>query len=198
MRHVLFIIPLVLFACARAPVSDGWTTLIDGARGLENFDRVGDARWRAEGGAIVGDGGTWHSFLVSRRAYGDFQLRAEFRAQRNTNSGIHVRAQDPANVTPKNSYEVNIFDRAPAPEFGTGSIVGFAKVNSLHTAADRWSTYVITAKGATITAELNGVRTVELRDSTFARGYIALQWGVLPKDVPGGRIEWRKVRIREF
>ena len=33
----------------------GWETLVDGDKGLENFSRVGDANWRAEGGAIVAD-----------------------------------------------------------------------------------------------------------------------------------------------
>ena len=30
-----------------------WVNLIDGEKGLDNFNRVGDANWRAEGGAIV-------------------------------------------------------------------------------------------------------------------------------------------------
>ena len=35
----------------------GWATLIDGATGLDNWNRVGDANWRAEDGAIVADKG---------------------------------------------------------------------------------------------------------------------------------------------
>src|SRR5262249_57175413 len=31
----------------------GWVTLIDGATGLDNWNRVGDANWRAENGPIV-------------------------------------------------------------------------------------------------------------------------------------------------
>jgi len=43
----------------------GWITLIDGAKGLENWNRVGDANWRAEDGAIVADKGKG-GFLVSK------------------------------------------------------------------------------------------------------------------------------------
>lgn len=45
--------------------SGGWVTLIDGATGLDNWNRVGDANWRAEDGAIVADKGKG-GFLVSK------------------------------------------------------------------------------------------------------------------------------------
>jgi hypothetical protein len=44
----------------------------------------------------------------------------------------------------------------------------------------KWNTYVITARGPTITVELNGVKTVELQDSKFASGPVALQYGSTP------------------
>ena len=34
---------------------EGWVTLIDGTTGLDNWNRIGDANWRAEDGAIVAD-----------------------------------------------------------------------------------------------------------------------------------------------
>jgi 3-keto-disaccharide hydrolase len=49
---------LLLAGCSsmQSPeLSTGWTTLIDGGSGLEHFDRVGDANWRSEDGAIVAD-----------------------------------------------------------------------------------------------------------------------------------------------
>ena len=44
----------------------GWTTLIDGEKGLENFTRIGGANWRAEGGAIVADKITDTSYQIGR------------------------------------------------------------------------------------------------------------------------------------
>ena len=64
---------LALAACAgmHGAGSGGWETLIDGERGLENFDRVGDADWHAADGAIVADRkeGKASAFLVTKKSY---------------------------------------------------------------------------------------------------------------------------------
>ena len=64
---------------------DGWTVLFDG-KSLDNFNKIGDANWRIEDGAVVADKG--NGFLVTKNSYGDFQLRAEFWADEDANSGI--------------------------------------------------------------------------------------------------------------
>lgn len=46
----LLAITLTLLGCASLPGQSGWTTLVDGGSGLENFDRVGDANWRWKAG----------------------------------------------------------------------------------------------------------------------------------------------------
>ena len=89
----------------------GWTTLIDGDKGLENFTRVGGANWRAEDGAIVADKITDTGYLLTKQSYRDFVIRAEFWAETNTNSGIFIRITTPPKVTATESYEVNIYDR---------------------------------------------------------------------------------------
>ena len=117
-----FAFALGLAGCASMDGGPGWVTLIDGEKGLENFDRIGDANWRAEGGAIVADRAKQTSHLVTRNSYRDFQLRAEFWAEHTTNSGIFIRAQDPKEITAKNSYEVNIYDsREAGLDYGTGA-----------------------------------------------------------------------------
>jgi hypothetical protein len=188
----VLIVALGAPGCTQPPMRPGWVTLIDGDKGLQNFTRFGDANWRAENGAIVADGGSGNSYLLTRNAYSDFELTVEFWADRTTNSGIHLRVQEPANVTDRNSYEVNIFDRSPSPAYATGSIVSFARVIGSPKAGGRWNTYEITAKGGRIVLVLNGVRTAELTGAAFTRGPIALQYHA----EPGGAIKWRKVRIR--
>jgi Domain of Unknown Function (DUF1080) len=175
--------------------SAGWTTLIDGAKGLENWDRVGDANWRAEDGAIVADKGKG-GFLVSKNSYKDLQIRAEFWADHTTNSGIFMRCSNPKEITATNAYEVNIFDQRPEPIYGTGGIVNVAKVDPMPKAGGKWNTYEITAKGAQLTVVLNGVKTADVQDSKHAQGPFALQFGNGPKDAPGGVIKWRKVQIK--
>ena len=195
---ITFIIALVLLAgCATGNTGAGWVTLIDGTSGLDNFNRIGDANWRAENGAIVADQGKG-GFLVSKASYRDYVLYAEFYAVDTTNSGIFIRAMDPAKITAENSYEVNIFDQRPGPEFATGAIVNFAKVPVpiIYRAGGKWNTFEITAKGAQVTVKFNGVTTVELNDGEFPAGPIALQYATGAKGIVGGEIRWRKVQVR--
>lgn len=199
----LMVVVFAAAGCATRSADTGWVTLIDGDKGLENFDRIGDANWRAEGGAIVADKGKGSSHLVTKNSYKDFEIYAEFWADDKTNSGIFVRAADPKKVGADSAYEVNIFDQRPGPEYATASIVNFATVPVpiVYRAGDgkgggKWNTFEITARGPELTVVFNGVVTVHHRDSKFAQGPFTLQFANGPKDAPGGPIKWRKVQIR--
>ena len=171
--------------------SDGWVTLFDG-KNLDKFDRIGDANWRIEDGAVVADKATVSSYLVSKETYGDFQIRAEFWVNDDANSGIFIRCTDPQKVTSKNAYEVNIFDKRPDPSYGTGAIVDTAKAATVLKAGGKWNTYDITAKGPQFTVILNGTKTVDgAKDSQHASGRISLQYGA-------GVVKFRKVEIRRL
>jgi len=173
------------------PFASGWTTLVDGTKGLENFKRLGEANWTATDGAIQAtSGGKDPAYLVTHNAYRDFQLRAEFWASEDANSGIYMRCQNPAVITDESCYEANIFDMRPDPSYGTGAITKFVKLSApMIKAGGKWNTYDITVKGDQLVVVLNGVTTAEMRDSKFAQGPIALQWG-------RGTIKWRKLEIR--
>ncbi len=193
---------LLLTACSSMPSwvpGGGWTTLIDGDKGLENFTAVGDANWRADGGAIVADKGNQGGHLVTKNSYKDFQIRAEFWAERNTNSGIFMRIQDPKKIGAANSYEVNIYDQRPGQEYSTAGIVDFAKVPvpAIYKAEGKWNTFDITVKGSQLTVVFNGTKSVEIQDSKFAQGPFSLQFGNHGK-LPGGVIKWRKVQVKEL
>jgi hypothetical protein len=186
------VIAFLAAGCESLPFGQsGWTTLIDGERGLENWNRVGDANWRAADGAIQADRKTDKpaSFLVSKNAYKDFQTRIEFWASDDANSGIYMRCANTAQITDKSCYEANIFDQRPDPTYGTGAIVHLAPVKPMPKAGGKWNVYDITAKGDRITVMLNGERTVELQDRQFASGPLALQYGA-------GVVKFRKVQIR--
>ncbi len=187
---------LALAGCANLQ-GDGWTTLVDGDKGLDNWNRVGEANWRAEGGAIVGDKGKG-GFLVSKNAYTDFEIRAEFWALSSTNSGIFIRCKDPAKPSAADCYEVNIWDTRPELKYATAAIVNHATVPVpiIYKAADRWSTLEITAKGKSLTVKFNGVVAVNIEDGKHASGPFALQWANGANDAPGGVIKWRNVKVR--
>ena len=181
-----------LAGCASAPpVTTGWETLIDGHTGLNNWSSIGGANWRAQEGAIVADNklGSGAAYLVSHNPYKDFQIRAEFWASADTDSGIYLRCADVRPITDRTCYEANIFDRRPDPTYGTGSIVHLSKVVPMPKAAGKWSTYDITVRGNRITVLLNGVKTAEAQDSRLASGPVALQYA-------GGVVKFRKVQIR--
>jgi hypothetical protein len=167
----------------------GPTVLVDGTRGLENFNRVGDANWSAVDGAIQATaGGKDPAYLVTKVSYTDFVIRAEFWASDDANSGIFVRCQNPAVIGDETCYEANIFDQRPDPTYGTGAIVKVAAVSPMPKAGGKWNTYEITARGKRLTVVLNGVKTVDVEDGKLASGPFALQWG-------RGTIKFRKVEI---
>ena len=184
---------------ASSQTGAGWVTLFDG-RNLDNWNKIGDANWRLEDGAVVADKG--NGFLVSKNIYTDFQIRAEFWVDADANSGIFIRCTDPDKVTGTTAYEVNIWDTRPEPSYGTGAIVDVAKVIPMPKAGGKWNVYEITAKGSTFTVTLNGQKTVDgAQDAKFASGRIALQHGLGVKDDKGvandkGVVKFRKVKIK--
>jgi hypothetical protein len=191
---------LALSGCAGMGESN-WVTLIDGEKGLENFNRIGDANWRAEGGAIVADKAAKGGHLVTKRSYRNFQVRAEFWADHSTNSGIFFRASNPNSVGAATAYEANIYDQRPGQEYSTGAIVDFARIpvpaGPAYKAGGKWNTMVVTAKDTHLTVELNGLQTATVYDGKYAEGPFTLQFGNHGKQ-PGGAIKWRKVQVREL
>jgi len=178
---------------AAAQADAGWITLFDG-KNLDNWNQIGTANWKLEDGAVVADSG--NGFLVSKNAYTDFQIRAEFWIATETNSGIFIRCTNPDKVTGKTAYEVNIWDTRPEPKYGTGAIVDVAAVSPMPTAGGKWNVYEIIAKGPKFTVILNGQKTVDgAEDSKFASGRIALQHGMGVKD-DKGVVKFRKVEIK--
>ena len=186
---------LLMTGCANTP-SAGWVALIEDGKGLENFDRIGDANWRSEGGLVVADKGKG-GHLVTKNRYKDFEIYAEFWAETTTNSGIFMRAQDPKNIGAANSYEVNIFDQRPGQEYSTGAIVDFAQVRQPYPkAGGKWNTYEVYVKGSEIVVKLNGNVTVATNNDKFKEGPFSLQYAMGANNTPGGAIKWRKVLVR--
>ena len=190
----LLVFALTVSGCTILHPSHGWVTLIDGAGGFENWTITGGGNWRATDGAIQADKSTTPgaSVLVSKKAFKDFELYAEVWAGDDTNSGIYLRAMNPASVsTSTGAYEVQIWDRNPNPAYSTGSLVNVAMVQPIYKAAGRWNTYEVYAKGPEITVKFNGVVTVSARDGRFPEGRIGLQFN-------GGPIKFRKLLVKEF
>ncbi len=179
----------LLAGCASAPSGTGWVMLIDGGKGLENFTRLGDANWRVVDGAIQADrkNGTPAGILLSKDSWRDFDLYAEFWADEEANSGIYIRVTNRELVNTKGSYEVQIWDKSPT--FATASLMPPAKAAPTFKAAGRWNTMRVTAKGARMTVSMNGEQAVDVEDTAFPAGPIALQYNA-------GIIRFRRLMIR--
>jgi hypothetical protein len=170
--------------------SGGWIVLFDG-KTLDHWNRLGEANWTVADGVVQADKkvGEGSAFLVSKNSYTDFELKVEFWVDTAANSGVFIRCSDPHKITATNAYEVNIFDTRPDPSYGTGAIVNVAKVDPMPKAGGQWNTFEITANGPQLTVVLNGTKTVDIQDSQFASGPVALQYG-------SGVVKFRKVEIR--
>ena len=185
----LLVIGFALVGCVHQPSGQtdvGWITLFDGSS-LDNWNAVGKANWRLEGGLLQADKGNGH--LVSKNSYSDFQIRAEFWVGDDANSGIFIRCADPQKPGSTTCYEVNIYDKRPDPSYGTGAIVNVAKVSPLPKAGGRWNTMEITARGPHLIVVLNETRTAEVQDSKHARGPFSIQYSA-------GVVKFRKLQIK--
>ena len=170
----------------------GWIVLLDGAKGFdENWTRMGAANWRIVDGVAQADAGEKgkNSFLMTRQAYGDFLLRAQFWVSDEANSGIYMRCPDLNDITDRNCTEANIFDQRPDPTYGTGAITHLSAIKDMPKAGGKWNTFEITAQGPRIVVVMNGVKTAETDKAHALRGNIGLQWAQ-------GVVKFRKVEIK--
>ena len=170
---------------AQATPSAGAVTLFDG-KSLDGWRKLGTANWHIVDDYVEASSGT--GFLVTPNAYGNFHLTAEFWTDADANSGIFIRCSNPNEVGAANAYEVNIFDKRPDPQYRTGAIVNVASPKAHLDAAGKWNTFEITAEGPHLVVRMNGTLMVDVQDTKFASGPIALQYGA-------GLVRFRNVKI---
>lgn len=175
-----------LSSCKPADESQEW---IDLSGSFENWNQVGDANWRIESGEFIADSGNGH--LVTKESFSNFQIQLEFWTDEGANSGIFIRAADPATVLDTNAYEVNIFDTRPDQTYRTGGVVHFAAPSMVINTPNQWNTYDITADGDDFTVVLNGVTTADFKDDSHNQGPFSLQYAA-------GIIKFKNVRIRKL
>ena len=190
----IILLSLAIVVVGLQPVSGvsaqggAWTTLFDGSS-LDGWNVLGNANWELADGAVQADSGS--GFLVTEESYADFELTLEFWVDEPANSGIFIRCADARSVRDTNAYEVNIYDTRPDQTYRTGGIVHLAAPTSVITTGGRWNTYEIVAQGSRLRVTLNGTQTVDVTDSQYADGPIALQYGA-------GVVKFRNVRVRRL
>jgi hypothetical protein len=168
---------------------------------VELFDGKDLAGWKprragARSGWAVKDGllvnAVPGSDLRTEKTFTDFQLHAEYRYPRGSNSGIYLRGR----------YEVQIEDDfgKEADSHGSGGVYGFLtpSVNAARRPGE-WQTLDVTLVGRTVTVLLNGERVIDRQAIPGITG------GALDSDegAPGpillqgdhGPIDFRKVTL---
>ena len=92
-------------------------------------------------------------------------------------------------VNTKAAYETQIWDKSP--NMATASLMPPGKAAPTFKAANKWSTFHITAQGPHMTVKMDGVQAVDVNDSAFTSGPIALQYN-------SGTIKFRKLMIKRL
>jgi hypothetical protein len=178
---------------ASGQAGGGWTVLFDG-KNLDHWDSDNTATFKIEDGAVIAtdkkDPKATASYLISKKSYKNFVVRAEFWVSDDANSGLFLRC-DPKKIGAKTCYEYNIFDKRPDQTYGTASIVYIAEVNPMPKAGSKWSTMEAGANGRHLTITFDGKKTVDVNNGLWDAGHIALQFGV-------GTVKFRKIEIKEM
>lgn len=160
--------------------------------------------WKIENGAIVGDspGIKQNEFLATKKSYGDFELRLEFKLRNGKgNTGVQFRSIREPNSTAVIGYQADLGEKY------WGCLYDEHRRNKVLVQApseldkvlkpDDWNTYIIRAEGDHITLSINGLKTVDYRepDTAIARnGIIAVQ----VHSGPPLRVEFRNLRIKQL
>lgn len=178
---------LLLAPALAVLAAENWVNMSGSFAG---WRQIGDANWRIENGEFVADSGFGH--LVTQESLTDFQLKLEFFvSDSKANSGVFFRVSNPDSIADTSAYEANIFDDRPDQSGRTGGVVNFSAPSQVISTGGQWNTYEITADGDHIVVVLNGVKTVDMRDSTYKSGPLSLQYAA-------GVVKFRNVQLRKL
>jgi hypothetical protein len=205
-------------ALAGAAQASDWKPLFDGKslKGWTMADGRPATGWRVEQGALTVEGRPGDLFTV--QTYRDFELEFEWKVDDKTNSGVKYRLHRvPGGAWLGPEYQIWDEGKAGRPHLGaTASLYNMiapaAEARSAE--AGKWNRSRIIARGNHLEHCLNGVRTIEieigsndwsqrLARSKFAKeegsaDWFACQPGAIMLQNHGGRVWFRKLRIREF
>jgi hypothetical protein len=228
-RFAAALLLAVTLAALPAAGDEGFTPLFDG----KSFDgwqqQGGKAKYTIENGEIVGTAvpNTPNSFLCTKKHYGDFELKLEFRVDPQLNSGVQIRSHvydQPTTVETKakdgkiktrkiaagrvHGYQVEI---DPSDRAWSGGIYDEGRRGWLFSLQDKkkaqqafrqneWNEFRVEAKGDRIRTWINGVPAADLKDDMTPSGFIALQVHGVGRhpERAGKQVRWRNIMLKEL
>lgn len=171
-------------------------------KNLDGWEVDTASLWSVRDGMIIGKspGLRYNDFLRTRKHYSNFRMQLEFRLVNGEgNSGIQFRSKPVPDSHEVSGYQADIGQQywgCLYDESRRKKVLVQATPESL-ARLDKggWNRYVITARGAHITLELNGVKTVDYHEAEpgiETTGFLALQ-------IHGGppmEVQFRNLEIR--
>lgn len=204
-KHLAIAVVLLLVITASAhaakPKADeGFTPLFNG-KNLDGWVVVGKPQgWKVKDGVIHSDGGKGGNWMRTKKQYGDYILRLQWRISKGGNSGIFIRCTEKGSPW-LTGYEVQILNAPSDKSHCTGSLYGYAAVESIpDSSPDKWHSYEIRCRGSRITVVVDGQTCVDFDQAKSDKakdkplsGHIGLQDSHSPK---GHFIEFRDIKIK--
>jgi hypothetical protein len=149
-----------------AAVTGEWSPLFNG-KDLTGWTNAAgaDSKWRIEEGAMTGQRGSGDIWTKAR--FGNFVLELEFKTT--GNSGVFIRTDEPKSCV-QTGIEIQVENPGGPDRHSVGAIYDLVAPSKNAAKAGEWNKYVITAKGALITVQLNGelVSSIDLDQWTQA------------------------------
>jgi hypothetical protein len=182
-----------------AEQKEGFELLFDG-KSLDKFVVPADQTkiWRVVNGVIRNEQAAPGATILTKEDFGNFVVRAEFRAHPGVNSALMLRQGRPQPA----GYELQIRDKLLTDRTGgsylTGSIVNVQNAPEGTTIVPgQWNTFEATLNGDHIVVLYNGAKVVDVRDARRATGAIGLQ-SAHPEDPAGAFIEFQNLKIKRL
>jgi hypothetical protein len=167
-------------------IADGWILLFDGHTDY-GWKAGSPVNWQVADGVISATAGE-KGVLYTTSPFADYVLKVDFRAPKETNSGIFLRTPAVPTDAAVDSYELNIAEPALSP-FPTGSFVNRQKGTGQGKPGE-WQTFTVKAVGGHFQVDLDGQPVLDYQDpKPLGRGFIGLQFNQ-------GKIEFRNVKLK--
>jgi len=194
-----------VFAYEAPPLEPGFVSLFDGKNVEEHWVIKGRKEsWEPVDGVLRAHKGG--NRIMSKKKYGDFVLRLDWKISKNGNSGVFIRVPKQEDGAPwVTGFEVQISNAPRDDAHCTASLYGVQATEPRPTkeaeGADVWHTYEIVCLGDRVTVRLDSVLNIdadytknERMRSRPKEGFIGLQ----DYHAAQGIVEYRNIRVQEL
>ena len=194
--HIRMVAAVVLgaFICAWGAFAEEAPIKLFNGKDLTGWKAEGNAKWSVENGMLVGAQGEKNApgDLFTEKDYDNFELKLVYKVVWPANSGVWFRYQ-----SPEKAYQADILEyKEPVAYSGTiyspGKMFLAANTDPTIEKKNDWNTMIIKADGDHLVVTLNGKKTADVRDASYATGKIGFQVH------PGAEFATMKIMVKEM